>query len=241
MERLKKEFGETLDKGKQLFPESDKMKEYEQRFEEVTTGRIEVFLWNNVVCLKHHIQSLQRGKEVLFHVVDAYTSILNEDERLKATESPYRFFCSTMVTMGNVVKGSQLVANTTDPNITYMKFKSNMDAILFKHRVDINHVDLIFSPIFFGNHFYVICYNLKKIPVEIIDNRSGDRVDTMYDGIPESLGIEQKRQLERARQIYATKIMYLGINFLKDQMTTEIKFVNQNLTELVKNILLKLA
>ena len=39
MERLKKEFGETLDKGKQLFPESDKMKEYEQRFEEVTTGR----------------------------------------------------------------------------------------------------------------------------------------------------------------------------------------------------------
>nr|XP_017221403.1 PREDICTED: uncharacterized protein LOC108198144 [Daucus carota subsp. sativus] len=39
MEKLKKEFGETLDKGKQLFPESDKMKEYEQRFEEMTTGR----------------------------------------------------------------------------------------------------------------------------------------------------------------------------------------------------------
>ncbi|WOH03448.1 hypothetical protein DCAR_0622846 [Daucus carota subsp. sativus] len=148
---------------------------------------------------------------------------------------------------------------------------------------------------FSGNHFYVICFNLKKITVEIIDNRSGDRVDTMYDGIPETMqenfglyiaqqspkksmllsnapvqrlqmkwrtsnknvdsgvfamhhmetymgyglrnweckfaaevGIEQKRQLERARQIYATKIVYSGINFLKGQMTTEIKFVNQN-------------
>uniref|UniRef100_A0A166CRJ2 Ubiquitin-like protease family profile domain-containing protein n=1 Tax=Daucus carota subsp. sativus TaxID=79200 RepID=A0A166CRJ2_DAUCS len=99
MEKLKKEFGETLDKGKQLFPESDKMKEYEQRFEEMTTGRIEIFLWNNVTCLKHHIQSLQIGKEVLFHVVDAYTSILNEDEKFRAAESPYRFFCNTMVTV----------------------------------------------------------------------------------------------------------------------------------------------
>ncbi|WOG86442.1 hypothetical protein DCAR_0205647 [Daucus carota subsp. sativus] len=143
MERLKKEFGETLDKGKQLFPESDKMKEYEQRFEEMTTGRIEIFLWNNVVCLKHHIQSLQIGKEVLFHVVDAYTSILNEDEKFRAAESPYRFFCNTMVT--------------------------------------------IFFPIFSGTHFYLICFNLRKICVDIIDNRSGDRVDIMYDGIPEAL------------------------------------------------------
>ncbi|KAL1809225.1 hypothetical protein ACET3Z_026215 [Daucus carota] len=386
MEKLKKEFGETLDKGKQLFPESDKMKEYEQRFEEMTTGRafnkmhdiddflddlklggqvvdsniytkhitrnepsyaayglnnhlkrvlkptdhqkspfkirvidlntqrfskdeeevwswingrknramIEIFLWNNVTCLKHHIQSLQIGKEVLFHVVDAYTSILNEDEKFRAAESPYRFFCSTMVTMGNVVKGSQLVANSTDPNITYMKFKSNMDAILFKHGVDINHVDLIFFPIFSGNHFYLICFNLRKICVDIIDNRSGDRVDIMYDGIPEALqenfglymaqksprkikflnnapverlemkwrtsnknvdsgvfvmhhmetymgytlrnwdckfaaeGIEQKRQLEKARKIYAAKIVYSEINILKDHMKTEIKFVNQN-------------
>ncbi|WOH14008.1 hypothetical protein DCAR_0933523 [Daucus carota subsp. sativus] len=143
MEKLKKEFGETLDKGKQLFPESDKMKEYEQRFEEMTTGRIEIFLWNNVTCLKHHIQSLQIGKEVLFHVVDAYTSILNEDEKFRAAESPYRFFCSTMVT--------------------------------------------IFFPISSGNHFYLICFNLRKICVDIIDNRSGDRVDIMYDGIPEAL------------------------------------------------------
>nr|XP_017228612.1 PREDICTED: uncharacterized protein LOC108203919 [Daucus carota subsp. sativus] len=255
---------------------------------------IEIFLWNNVTCLKHHIQSLQIGKEVLFHVVDAYTSILNEDEKFRAAESPYRFFCSTMVTMGNVVKGSQLVANSTDPNITYMKFKSNMDAILFKHRVDINHVDLIFFPIFSGNHFYLICFNLRKICVDIIDNRSGDRVDIMYDGIPEALqenfglymaqksprkikflnnapvqrlemkwrtsnknvdsgvfvmhhmetymgytlrnwdckfaaeGIEQKRQLEKARKIYAAKIVYSEINILKDHMKTEIKFVNQN-------------
>ncbi|KAL1805384.1 hypothetical protein ACET3Z_028452 [Daucus carota] len=381
MEKLKKEFGETLDKGKQLFPESDKMKEYEQRFEEMTTGSIdkgwdfftykdwktfdilmlpenerafnkmhdiddflddlklggqvvdsniytkhitrnepsyaayglnnhlkrvlkptdhqkspfkirvidlntqrfskdeeevwswingrknramiEIFLWNNVTCLKHHIQSLQIGKEVLFHVVDAYTSILNEDEKFRAAESPYRFFCSTMVT-----------------------FKSNMDAILFKHGVDINHVDLIFFPIFSGNHFYLICFNLRKICVDIIDNRSGDRVDIMYDGIPEALqenfglymaqksprkikflnnapverlemkwrtsnknvdsgvfvmhhmetymgytlrnwdckfaaeGIEQKRQLEKARKIYAAKIVYSEINILKDHMKT---------------------
>ncbi|KAL1810757.1 hypothetical protein ACET3Z_020822 [Daucus carota] len=50
------------------------------------------------------------------------------------------------------------------------------------------------------------------------------------------VGIEQKRQLERARQIYATKIVYSGINFLKGQMTTEINsnpkllgFFNRNL------------
>ncbi|WOH01406.1 hypothetical protein DCAR_0520788 [Daucus carota subsp. sativus] len=118
-----------------LVPEFETPDESKQN--DVNSEQIEIFLWNNVTCLKHHIQSLQIGKEVLFHVVDAYTSILNEDEKFRAAESPYRFFCSTMVTVR-----SQLVANSTDPNLTYMKFKSNMDAILFKHRVDINHVDL---------------------------------------------------------------------------------------------------
>ncbi|KAL1831635.1 hypothetical protein ACET3Z_001286 [Daucus carota] len=41
-------------------------------------------------------------------------------------------------------------------------------------------------------------------------------------------GIEQKRQLEKARKIYAAKIVYSEINILKDHMKTEIKFVNQN-------------
>ncbi|KAL1823697.1 hypothetical protein ACET3Z_010475 [Daucus carota] len=253
MERLKKEFDETLDKGKQLFPEMpycynfititcldrfleflftlcqnsidkdwdfftyndwktfdilllpehdrafNKMHDIDDFLDELKLGGEVVFLWNNVVCLKHRIQSLQIGKEVLFHVVDAYTIILNEEERLKATESPYRFFCSTMVTMGNVVKGSHLVANNTDPNITYMKFKSNMDAILFKNRVDINHVDLIVSkymcffstkdllPNLLWKPLLRQCFNLKKVTVEIIDNRSGGRVNIMYDGIPETL------------------------------------------------------
>nr|XP_017221401.1 PREDICTED: uncharacterized protein LOC108198143 [Daucus carota subsp. sativus] len=123
---------------------------------------IEIFLWNNVTCLKHHIQSLQIGKEVLFHVVDAYTSILNEDEKFRAAESPYRFFCSTMVTMGNVVKGSQLVANSTNPNITYKKFKSNMDAILFKLGVDINHVDMVYT-----HSIFIIYNNVRLFPIFI--------------------------------------------------------------------------
>ena len=64
--------------------------------------------------------------------------------------------------MGNVVKGSQLVANSTDPNITYMKFKSNMDAILFKHIVDINHVDLVYTL-----SIFIIYNNVRLFPIFI--------------------------------------------------------------------------
>lgn len=45
----------------------------------------------------------------------------------------------------------------------------------------------IFFPIYYANHFYVICFNLKNIAVEIIDNRIGEDIDSVYDGIPQCL------------------------------------------------------
>ena len=46
----------------------------------------------------------------------------------------------------------------------------------------------IFFPINFVNHYYVICFNLRNIGVQIIDNNIlGGDMTTIYDGIPESL------------------------------------------------------
>ncbi|KAK1365760.1 hypothetical protein POM88_041321 [Heracleum sosnowskyi] len=85
-------------------------------------------------------------------------------------------------------------------------------------------------------------------PVEIIDNNKiGEAATSIYDSVPESLkdnfvdymakfnerksrqlrnariGNEQKKQLEKARQIYVAKIIYSRINYLKDRMLIEIK------------------
>ena len=42
-------------------------------------------------------------------------------------------------------------------------------------------------PMYYGNHFYIISFNLKNIVVEIIENKIGEDIDSDYDGIPQCL------------------------------------------------------
>ncbi|KAK1368375.1 hypothetical protein POM88_034467 [Heracleum sosnowskyi] len=251
----------------------------------------EIFFWNNSICLKHQIQSLKIGEKIYTNVVDVFTTILNEEEMYRSPDSPHRFFCNTMTTMGTLTVTNHVRSDSMDKTMKFVRFCSNLDFVLHRHNVNINDVDLIFFPIHYVEHFYVVCFNLKNIAVEIIDNNKiGEAATSIYDSVPESLkdnfvdymakfnerksrqlrnarivrlqmkwrtnginkdcrvfsmnhmetymgnslrnwdykftseeGNEQKKQLEKARQIYAAKIIYSCINYLKDRMLIEIK------------------
>ncbi|KAK1355649.1 hypothetical protein POM88_048905 [Heracleum sosnowskyi] len=209
----------------------------------------------------------------------------------RSPDSPHRFFCNTMTTMGTLTVTNPVRSDSMDKTMKFVRFCSNLDFVLHRHNVNINDVDLIFFPIHYVEHFYVVCFNLKNIAVEIIyNNKIGEAATSIYDSVPESLkdnfveymakfnerksrklrnarivrlqmkwrtngnnkdcgvfamnhmetymgnglrnwdckftreeGNEQKKQLEKARQIYAAKIIYSRINYLKDRMLIEIK------------------
>ncbi|KAK1384733.1 hypothetical protein POM88_022468 [Heracleum sosnowskyi] len=148
----------------------------------------EIFFWNNSICLKHQIQSLKIGEKIYTNVVDVFTTILNEEEMYRSPDSPHRFFCNTMTTMGTLTVTNPVRSDSMDKTMKFVRFCSNLDFVLHRHNVNINDVDLIFFPIHYVEHFYVVCFNLKNIAVEIIDNNKiGEAGTSIYDSVPESL------------------------------------------------------
>lgn len=45
------------------------------------------------------------------------------------------------------------------------------------------NINLVFIPLLHDNHYYVLCFNLKKAKVEVIDNLGNDeKFDKKYGG-----------------------------------------------------------
>ncbi|KAI3813105.1 hypothetical protein L1987_17821 [Smallanthus sonchifolius] len=66
------------------------------------------------------------------------------------------------------------------------EFKKNMTELLKKEKLDnIKEFDLIFFPMILSQHFYLMCFNLKKPETIIIDNSALGEYNAKYKGIPE--------------------------------------------------------
>ncbi|KAK1378661.1 hypothetical protein POM88_025405 [Heracleum sosnowskyi] len=67
--------------------------------------------------------------------------------------------------------------------LTYQIFESNMNDMLSKYPTrKLQHVDMVFFPIYAYEHFYLVCYNLKNPSYEIIDNIKRDEDPKAYYG-----------------------------------------------------------
>ncbi|KAK9075777.1 hypothetical protein SSX86_004106 [Deinandra increscens subsp. villosa] len=114
---------------------------------------------------RHSFESLCPGIEVHLNVISAWSRQLNYQETFKKKESPTRLFCSPdMLLPSHYDKG---VKNED----RFFHFESKMISILSAEDLNsIIGIDLVFIPIVCGEHYYLMCFNMKTHTVEVIDS-----------------------------------------------------------------------
>ncbi|CAH1417780.1 unnamed protein product [Lactuca virosa] len=114
------------------------------------------------------IETMQAGLWIHAHVIDAWTDVLNYEEKLKSNYTVNRyFFDASMV--------RQFIFDKNIPFIErYDKFESNIKDAMKKDKelLTFEKVHLVFFPIHQKNHFYIICINLEEPAVDVIANRN---------------------------------------------------------------------
>ncbi|KAK1378210.1 hypothetical protein POM88_024954 [Heracleum sosnowskyi] len=139
----------------------------------------EVFAWKGVKCIREHIQTMKNCTKLYYSVIDTWSTILNDKENYKADESPMRLFC----TIGGLKWSLDPQKKVAD---TYEIFFSNMNDMISKYpSKELKDMDMVFFPIHAHEHFYLICYNLKNLAYEVIDNvKHGEDAKIFYGRIP---------------------------------------------------------
>ncbi|KAJ9547355.1 hypothetical protein OSB04_019898 [Centaurea solstitialis] len=109
------------------------------------------------------MESLARKTDVRRSVIDAWSSLLNYDERYRNRDSPRRyFFPANMIeklSTNNLIKDY----NTFTRNLSAAS-KNNMEVVRMKN------IDLVFFPMLRSGHYFVVVFNLKNPSVVILDN-----------------------------------------------------------------------
>ncbi|KAI3717572.1 hypothetical protein L1987_69274 [Smallanthus sonchifolius] len=125
------------------------------------------------------LETLSPGIEVHVDVINTWAHLLNNEELKRNRDSSvFRLFCTApMIHRDTFNKGAEERNN---------EFKKNMTELLKKEKLDnIKEFDLIFFPMILSQHFYLMCFNLKKPEIIIIDNSALGEYNAKYKGIPE--------------------------------------------------------
>ncbi|KAJ0465399.1 putative papain-like cysteine peptidase superfamily [Helianthus annuus] len=112
--------------------------------------------------------SLTPGKRLESSVLDCWASVLNyEEEKKKSQESLHRLFCHTCV----ITHGMLTDKNLTDADRLNM-FGTNMFVVVDKNKalMNLKIYELVLFPIIEGNHYYLICFDLKNPSIVVVDN-----------------------------------------------------------------------
>ncbi|GJU34779.1 ulp1 protease family, C-terminal catalytic domain-containing protein [Tanacetum coccineum] len=150
--------------------------------ESIFTGRYNVrdiiFKTSNMEIQRVAFESMHEGFAITKSVIDVWSIIQNNDERLKNKMRSKYLFCKT---------GMAISRNFED-------FKRKFEeAMACTNQTTLDKFDLVFFPIIQAgskaNHFYLIVYNLKTLEVDIIDNKKEESQDIVrrYGEIPKRL------------------------------------------------------
>ncbi|PWA90628.1 Peptidase C48, SUMO/Sentrin/Ubl1 [Artemisia annua] len=134
-------------------------------------------------------ESLCPGIRISSEAVDMFTKVLNDSERFRDPKKLMcKVFCDTSLMRQWDVK--DLKGKQFDVKESSDKFIKGMRGILEStvYRTLVN-VDLVFFPIFQGDHFYVVCVHLKRKEVHILDNMLSEVEDAKerYGGLVDFL------------------------------------------------------
>ncbi|KAK9073310.1 hypothetical protein SSX86_007634 [Deinandra increscens subsp. villosa] len=111
------------------------------------------------------LESLCPGVEVHLNVISAWARILNYQEKFKNTKLPSRLFCSPVMLFPTHYN----VGVKKDDR--YVHFESNMESILKAEELQsLEGIELVFIPIIFSYHYYLLVFNMKKNSIDLLDN-----------------------------------------------------------------------
>ncbi|KAK9053356.1 hypothetical protein SSX86_029989 [Deinandra increscens subsp. villosa] len=134
----------------------------------------------NEIVTRDSIQSLCPGVEIHLNVITAWARILNYQENSKNKESPRRLFCSPVMLFPTFYDAG------VKKEDRYTHFESNFESVLSAENLNsLEGIDLVFIPIVFAWHYYLMCFNLKTERIELIDN-NGDK-KRKYGTIPKKM------------------------------------------------------
>ncbi|GJT28988.1 ulp1 protease family, C-terminal catalytic domain-containing protein [Tanacetum coccineum] len=150
--------------------------------ESIFTGRYNVrdiiFKTSNMEIQRVAFESMHEGFAITKSVIDVWSIIQNNDERLKNKMRSKYLFCKTGMTISR----------------NFEEFKRKFEeAMTCTNQTNLDKFDLVFFPILQAgskaNHFYLIVYNLKTLEVDIIDNKKEESQDIVrrYGEIPKRL------------------------------------------------------
>ncbi|KAK9064932.1 hypothetical protein SSX86_016315 [Deinandra increscens subsp. villosa] len=129
------------------------------------------------------LESLCPGVEVHLNVISAWARILNYQEKFKNTKSPSRLFCSPVMLFPTHYN----VGVKKDDR--YVHFESNMESILKAEELQsLEGIELVFIPIIFSYHYYLLVFNMKKNSIDLLDNSAAVKeFKKKYGTIPEKM------------------------------------------------------
>ncbi|KAJ0560205.1 putative papain-like cysteine peptidase superfamily [Helianthus annuus] len=128
------------------------------------------------------LETLSHDEYVHFAVANVWARILNHEEKFKADDKIKRLFCTYQMLDGGTYGSSY--------EMMQAEFFGNMIKVLKEEQVaSLKEVDLLFIPVLQSDHFYLVCFHMKKCQIAVIDNSSlyDDSFDLKYRGWPEKL------------------------------------------------------
>ncbi|KAK1374703.1 hypothetical protein POM88_030896 [Heracleum sosnowskyi] len=136
---------------------------------------------------------VDENKMIESTVIDTWSYLLNENEILRDNCSPLRIFMTSETIYGPL---TMEVGKGATHNKLERKdmFHDNLDIVvqmvcdMHNKKYEVKDFDMFVFPIYFLEHHFVICYNMKKPTLDILDNKlQTEGVDDNYGDLPARL------------------------------------------------------
>ncbi|KAL8245943.1 hypothetical protein R6Q59_007159 [Mikania micrantha] len=112
-------------------------------------------------------ESLYPGVDLHVSVLNCWVDVLNSEDQYRNNSDPKRLFTPCLMLVDSHYK------DDVEEVDRITSFTENMEICLKSSGLDsLIGVDLLFIPMLHACHYYVICFNLKKAHVFVIDNLS---------------------------------------------------------------------
>lgn len=120
----------------------------------------------NMECYKYRVmfESLIPGSFLHVGVIDAWSCILNYEEKFKSHAAPNRVFCHTRMISKDMIEKKLTFEEK------FLPFSTSMTSLLEKATCKLVKADLVFFPIIWKKYFYLLCFNMKTDVCYLMDN-----------------------------------------------------------------------
>ncbi|KAH6761356.1 hypothetical protein C2S51_018305 [Perilla frutescens var. frutescens] len=126
-----------------------------------------VFYNERVALRRKDIMTMRGNIEISNNVLDAWSSIMNHRELSRAPDSPCRFYASTKPCCFTIDEWTGI---WDSPPKKRLFFLSMDDEIKNSQGMKLGDIDMFFFPLYEQQHFQVLCFDVNKFRMDLLDN-----------------------------------------------------------------------